>query len=581
MTTKTPQETSTTGKPWLILSFLAIPVFVGSLDLTIISAILPEVINQLDLSVTTRLDDASWMVSGYLLAYTISMLFTGRLSDLIGRRNVFVACLLLFMFGSWFVTIAHTWPTDWYLKVYRWIYPNPDTHIPPLLEIRQLRMIIVGRVIQAFGAGAMAPVAMAVVSDLYPATKRARPLGFVGAVDTVGWILGHLYGGAMVKFFGEYGNSIVDLFASIGIEIGKPDWRTLFTLNIPLSLIALAGVWWGLRGTQLTTQRKGLRFDILGTLLIILCLITLTIGIGGASPESAFSADSFDTVSGDGGQNAALLLGIASIAFVLFVFWEFRTKHPLLDLTLFKRRNYSASAFTNFCVGICLAIGLVGVPLVVNLRSTSTSSEAFQTAAFIAGLVLSGLTVPMALAAIPGGWLSDRYGFRNVTVLGMALSVVGFVISGFTWTSTLSYWIMGFEAAVIGIGLGLTISPVSTALINEVKMDERGVSAALVLVLRLVGMTVAIAGLTTYALYRVDQRLQDMVGLQDVNARNEAYLTASIDQINELFFIGAAISFVALLIALRLQGGHVQSDVQDYAYPLQSPTDEPSALEVN
>lgn len=568
MTMKTSQEETTNAKPWLILAFLAIPVFVGSLDLTIISAILPEVINQLDLPVSTRLDDASWMVSGYLLAYTISMLFTGRLSDLIGRRWVFVMCLGLFMFGSWFVTIAHTWPTDWYLKAYRWMYPNPDTHIPPALEIRQLNMIILGRVIQALGAGAMAPVSMAVVTDLYPAHKRARPLGFVGAVDTTGWILGHLYGGAMVKFFGKYGDSFVDLFADLGIEIDKPDWRTLFTLNIPLSLIALAGVWWGLRETNLN-QRRG-HFDYVGTFLITLGLITLTVGIGGASPESAFSADDFQTISGDGGQNTPLMLGIASVSFILFVFWEIRTKHPLLDLTLFKRRNYSASAFTNFCVGICLAIGLVGVPLVVNLRASSTSSEAFQNAAFIAGLVLSGLTVPMALAAVPGGWLSDRYGYRNVTVAGMALSIIGFVVSGLTWTSSLSYWIMGFEAAIIGIGLGLTISPVSTALINEVKIGERGVSAALVLVLRLVGMTIAIAGLTTYALYRVDQRLKDLVGLSDLNARNEAYLDASIDQINELFFIGAAISFIALLVALRLHGGRVQSDVQDNAYPIQS-----------
>ncbi|MBI5927908.1 MAG: MFS transporter [Chloroflexi bacterium] len=539
-------------RAWWILAVLALPVFIGALDLTIVSAILPEVMNQLNLPPDTRFDEASWVISAYLLAYTISMTFTGRLSDMLGRKWVYILCLLIFMFGSWFITIADKWPADTYLEVYRWFYPNPDTHIPPSLEMRQLYMIILGRVIQALGAGAMVPVTMALVGDLFPKDGRARPLGAIGAIDTAGWVLGHLYGGAMVNFFGTHGDSIVDAFAGVGLKINHPDWHTLFILNIPLSIIALIGAWVALRGPQFNRRVAG-KFDFVGTGLITAALIGLSVGLGGASPESAASADSFDQIAGKSTDVTTPMLIMAAVAFAAFLFWEFRTKAPLIDLRLFRKANFSVAAFTNFCVGFALAIGLVSVPLLVNIRLDSASNSAFHDAALVAGLVLSGLTIPMALAAFPGGWLSDRYGYRRVTVIGMALSIAGFLLCSFTWTGNISFWIMAAEIALVGIGLGLTISPVATALMNDAPDDDRGVSSALVLVLRLVGMTLAISGLTTFALYRVDERVAHMPGLD----RQDAYFNATVDQINEMFLIGAAVSLLALLFALRLHGGRV------------------------
>lgn len=556
--------TPTNKKPWAILAILSLPVFIGALDLTIVSAILPEVINQLHLPIDSKFDDATWAISGYLLAYTISMTFMGRISDIVGRRWVYIISLLIFMFGSWFVTIAHTWPADWYLKVYRWIYPDPDLYTPPSLEMRQLYMIILGRVVQAFGAGAMVPVTLALVGDMFDSEHRARPMGFIGAIDTAGWVLGHLYGGAMVKFFSSNGQDIVDFFGSLGISISHPDWRTLFILNIPLSLIALVGALWALRGPQFK-KRYGQRFDYLGTALITMSLIALNIGVGGTTPESAFGASSFEDLASASNSDYTrpLLLG-AVVTFALFLLWEMRTRYPLIDLNLFRKRNYGAASFTNFCVGFTLAIGLVSVPLVINLRADAEETGAFKDAALVAGLVLSGLTVPMALAAFPGGWLSDRYGYRNVTVVGMAMAMVGFIICSLTWTADIDPWIMGAEMSIIGIGLGLTISPVTTALINEVKEGERGVSAALVLILRLVGMTLALSGLTAYALNRVEERISELGNFDDVAARSEAYLDATVAQVNEIFLIGAALSLLALLAAMQLRGGRV--------HPSQQPT---------
>lgn len=555
MNTTKSQEVPNNRRAWMILLVLSLPLFIGSLDLTIISAILPEVMTQLNLPPQTNFDEASWAIGGYLLGYTISMTFTGRLSDILGRRKLYIICMGIFMFGSWFVTIAHKWPADQYLEVYRFIYPNPDTHTPPVANIRQLNMIIAGRIIQALGAGSMVPVTMAIVSDMFPANRRARPLGVVGAIDTSGWVLGHLYGGVMVKFFGTNGQDIVDFFANLGIQVDYPDWRALFLVNIPLTMISVMAAWLAVRGPQFA-PRRDIRFDLIGATLITVALIGLNIGLGGVSPESATAASDFEEL----GQQAnadltAPLLIVAAIAFLAFIGWERYTKTPLIDLNLFRRWNYSVGAFNNFCAGFSLAIGLVSIPLIINIRAEAATTEAIQTAALRTGLVLSGLTVPMSLAAIPGGWLSDRFGYRVVTGAGMLIAVLGFLFCSLTWQSDTSFTMMAAQVAIIGVGLGITFSPISTGVINEAGDNDRGVAASLVLIMRLVGMSVAVSALTTFALYRVEQRADDMQIADTELARNDALFEATVSQVNELFLIGAVVTGLAFFASLKMQGG--------------------------
>ncbi len=541
--------------PWLVLAIVSLPVFIGALDLTIISAVLPEVIVSLDLPVKEYLDQASWAVNGYLIAYAISMTFTGRLSDLFGRRAVYIACLLIFIAGSYLVT-AYDNPilNEW---IQRFFYDVLGQDPPRRVE-QHLYLVIFGRVVQALGAGAMVPVTIALAGDLFPPQHRAKPIGVIGAVDTLGWVLGHLYGGVMVHFFGLHGERIVAAFERIGLSIATPSWETLFILNIPIGLLALGGAWWSLR--HIPRPRHARRFDVFGTLSITIALIALNLGLG-TSPESAGTASNFEDLQGSGTGYSAYFLITAALAFMLFLLIESRVRSPLIRLSLFRNRNFAAASLANFLVGFCLAIGLVSAPLLVNFRADTPSSDDIQRAAYIAGVLLSGLTVPMALAAIPGGWLSDRHGYRIPTAWGLALACTGFVLSGAVWEHDTAYWIMGAQMAVIGVGLGLTISPISTAALNEVDEDERGVAAALVLILRLVGMTVAISWLTIYALDRFDTIREDYIATITgdasaiINAAQEANLFAAVDVISELQYIGAIISGFAIVVALWMRGG--------------------------
>lgn len=543
-------------RAWFILAIVSLPVFIGALDLTIISAVLTDVIVSVDLPIAEYFDQASWAVGGYLLAYAISMTFTGRLSDLIGRRKVYMACLIIFMFGSYMVTAYdNATLNSWVARFYREVLHQ----YPPREGVRQLYLVIAGRVIQAFGAGAMVPVTIALAGDLFPPNQRARPLGVIGAVDTLGWVLGHLYGGVMVRFFSDHGDRIVDAFDSIGLTIQTPNWETLFILNIPISLLALIGAWWVLRGVE--QPRRAERFDWLGTLLITLALIGLNLGLGTRGVESATNATSFEDLQGTVTNYGPYFLGGAGIVFLLFILVESRVRYPLVRLGLFRNINFSAASITNGLVGFCLAIGLVSAPLLVNFRMENMAEDEIHQTAYIAGLLLSGLTIPMALAAIPGGWLSDRYGYRLPTASGLTLTCAGFALTGFTWASDTDYWLMGMEMALIGVGLGLTISPIATAALNTVQEGERGVASALILILRLVGMTVAISALPGYSIDRYNVLRESYLPPSTATLDEalaiaaDANLEAAVDVINELQFIGLAVSAAALVFALLLHGG--------------------------
>src|SRR6187402_3324101 len=208
--------------PQLILAVVCLPVFIGALDLTIVSAVLPEVIRSMSVEIQ-KLDIAGWVVTGYFVSYAVSMTFMGKVSDLSGRRLVYLMCLVIFFIGSWLVAASPGWPARIAANILRaWSGGDgPDSAFAGLYAL------IFGRVVQAFGAGAMVPVSMALVADLFPPEKRALPLGIVGAVDTAGWVLGHLYGGIMVQFMA---------------------WPFLFWINLPLIALMFGVTWWGLAG---------------------------------------------------------------------------------------------------------------------------------------------------------------------------------------------------------------------------------------------------------------------------------------------------------------------------------------------
>jgi MFS family permease len=167
--------------------------------------------------------------------------------------------------------------------------------------------------------------------------------------------------------------------------------------------------------------------------------------------------------------------------------------------------------------------------------------------------MLSGLTVPMALAAVPGGWISERRGYRLPSLLGLVMAVAGFILmSG--WTSDVTYLTMGIHLAFTGIGLGLTMAPIAAAVINASPSEHRGTSSALVIIFRLVGMTVGVSGITTIGLRRM-QILSTKLMPPDASFAEIGRIGTIVAErvITDNFWIAAAVTGLALLPAVFLK----------------------------
>ncbi len=381
--------------PKLILAVVAFGVFVAADDLTVVSTMLRQIIFDLEIPLPDELNRAAWIVNAYLIAYVVVMPFVGRLSDILGRRTVYIGSLVLFLAGSIWVPLATS-----------------------------LESFVVGRVITAVGGGAMVPVAMAVIGDVYPAQKRATALGTLGAVDTAGWVWGPLYGAFLIRFL---------------------SWQWQFYLNIPLAIIGIVLAWWVLADLPKPASRE--RIDWLGTAVLTISLLTLNIALlSGGDLQTANSLTSFEQPEQ---TNTTLYYMIAAVSFVAFVGIEYglgarergaeigdrgsvnapsRITHhvsrifkapPLIDLRLFRKTNFTPAVLINFFVGSILIIAMVNVPLVINVLAFDV-----EPAALVSGFLLSGMTLAMAVLSYIGGRQTEKRGYRSVTAVGLAFCAV-------------------------------------------------------------------------------------------------------------------------------------------------------------
>ncbi len=518
--------------PRLVLALVCLPVFVGALDLTIVSAVLPEVIRSMTIDIQ-KLDLASWVVTAYFVSYAISMTFMGKVSDLAGRRVVYLTCLAIFVAGSWLVAASPGRPAELALQLTRLVQAQPDTSLAPLYAL------IAGRVVQAFGAGAMVPVSMALVADLFPPGRRALPLGVVGAVDTAGWVLGHLYGGVMVQFM---------------------SWPYLFWINLPIGFVMFWITWWGLAGLP-RPQVRG-RIDWLGVTLLGAALTFLNVGLG--SPEVGGEAVAVAS------PNSLYWVTAAAATLVLFLLSQRWVRDPILRLRIFSSRNLSAASGVNLLVGFCIMVGLVSVPLFINVAGGADTMKA----ALITGYLLCAFTIPMALAAIPGGWLSERRGYRAPVLLGLLMAMAGFWVMSLWKVEMATQAVAFFDhvmepaaadlrgtlsiatgLALAGIGIGLTIAPIGAAVIDSVGEQERGMASSLVIILRLIGMSVSMSWLTAYGLRRTTVLAREMMRPEDaldLEKTARVALDAVTRIAGEMALIALAVSGAALAVALLL-----------------------------
>lgn len=501
-------------------------VFIGAIDLSIVATILPSIVSDLNVN-TADIDRYIWVVNSYLIAYIAAIPLAGRLSDLIGRRGVFLGCLALFLAGSVVCATATT-----------------------------LDGLIVGRTIQGFGGGGLIPVTMALAADLFSRKSHLSAIGAIASIETLGWIVGPTYGAVVTTLTGNSDQA----------------WRWVFWLNVPIGLF----VAWNLRkqipGASIRDAGERLRqLDVPGALALPGMIVFVCLGLTSSGEIS----------SGDGGLRAfggtpnpladklPILLGLAGLCFVGFVLRQRTASWPILPMQLLRHKGFASAIVANFMVGTVMMIGIVNVPVVVALLISSGDVS------WTSALLLAPLTIGIAFTAALGGWIESRLTSVTVIVVGSLASAVGFA-SLYPLLDSLDVWRMIPGLTIGGLGIGMLLPPLGTAALRAPDSAHHGTAASLLIMVRLLGMTVGISGLSAIGVYRL-QELTDRLDpvLPEPGESTASFLVRqqqfiidhaiplAVQVMQETFAVAAILAIVAIvpLLAMERSGASQGRDV--------------------
>ena len=386
-----------------------------AIDATILATAVPAVVSDLG-----GFSQFPWLFSVYLLAQAVSVPVYGKFADLVGRRPVMLVGIALFLVGSVLCGAAWSMP-----------------------------VLIAARVVQGLGAGAVQPMSMTILGDLYSVAERAKVQGYVASVWAMASVVGPTLGGV----FSEYAS-----------------WRWIFFVNLPVGALA---AWILLRGFDERVQRREHRIDyagacllVSGCSLLVLALLEGGVAWGWTSP----------TGLGVVGGGLVLLVG--------FVLAERRAPEPILPQWVFTRRVLVGTNAVAFGVG-ALLIGLTSyVP--------TYAQGVLGAGPLVAGFALAAMTLGWPISAAQAGRLYVRIGFRDTALIGSTAVLGGSALLLLLGTGS-SVWQVGACCFVTGLGFGLVASPTLVAAQSVVGWDRRGVVTATNMFSRSMGSAIGVA----------------------------------------------------------------------------------------
>jgi len=409
--------------PWLVAVGVMLATFMQVLDTSIANIALPHIAGSL--SATT--DQATWVLTSYLVANAIILPMTGWLGNHFGRKRVFITCIGIFTFASGLCGLA----------------PN-------------LPMLILARILQGAGGGAMVPIAQAILLESFPVSKRGIAMATFSQAVIVAPIIGPTLGGWITDSY---------------------SWRWIFYINLPFGVLAIFLAEWLVEDPPYIRRNLKAAIDYIGFGLLALWLATLQIVL-------------------DKGQDADWLgavwirwfIGISAAAFVSFVVWEFRVDHPLVNLRILRSRNFATGLMLMTVIGIILYGTTAELPLFLQ---TLMGYPALQS-----GYTMSPRGVAAFLTTFCVGRLVGKVRLRVLLFIG------------FTLLSVSSYWLSSINlqvsmASVVlptvlnGIAISFIFVPLTTATMSQLTQREIGSATGLYNLMLNLGGSVGIALVTT------------------------------------------------------------------------------------
>jgi EmrB/QacA subfamily drug resistance transporter len=308
--------------------------------------------------------------------------------------------------------------------------------------------LIGARVLQAFGAAMTTSLGMAIITEAFPASERGRAIGIGGLMVSLGIVIGPTLGGL-----------IIDALS----------WHWIFLVNLPVGVVGTLMV---LRFVPNFKPRGGQRFDFLGACTMFITLISLLLGLTMAQQIG------FD-------QPIVWALVLGSFVFLgIFLMIERRAAQPLIDFSMFESRLFSVNLIT----GAVTFISIAGVTILMPFYLQGVLGYSPREV----GLLLAPLPIAMGLLAPISGAMSDKYGARPITVLGLFVILLSFIGLATLNANTTAVG-YGFRYLILGMGFGIFQSPNNSAIMGAVRRERLGVASSLLSLTRTMGQTVGVA----------------------------------------------------------------------------------------
>lgn len=425
--------TPPTRREWLGLAVLSAGLGMIVLDGTIVGVALPDIITDLNLTLT----EAQWVNSLYAVLLAALLLSTGRLSDRWGRKRLFLIGIVIFVGGSIFASGADSGG-----------------------------MLIGARAVQAVGAALIMPSTLATVNATFRGKYRGAAFGIWGAVISGAAAVGPLAGGALT----EYGS-----------------WQWIFLVNLPLgAIIFLAAI----LTVSETRGAKGLPgADVDGALLSALGLGALVFAViegpslGWWKPLEDLHIFGFIWPKSAPVSVIPIALFVAAVAIALFIFWERRRAHikrsALLDLDLFRLPTFTWGNITAAMVAVGEFAIIFVLPLyLINALGLNVMG---------AGLVLAAMAIGAFLSGASARRLAAQFGSPGTVLIGLGLEVIGVGILALVITGSTPAWLLTVPLVIYGLGLGLASAQLTGTVLQDVPIEASGQGSATQSTVRQVG----------------------------------------------------------------------------------------------
>ncbi|MBM7585132.1 EmrB/QacA subfamily drug resistance transporter [Bacillus pakistanensis] len=467
-------------KKGAILTVMLLGAFVAILNQTLMNVALPEMMNDLEISANT----AQWLTTGYMLVNGVLIPVTAFLIERFTTRQLFLTSMGLFAAGTLICAIA------------------PDFSI-----------LLLGRVVQAAGAGIIMPLLMIVILTIFPIAKRGQAMGLIGLAMTFAPAIGPTLSGWIVQNY---------------------SWRVLFYIVLPIAIIDffIAAVL-----LKNVTNQTFPKIDLTGIILSTLGFGGLLYGFSSAGSLGWTSTEVITT----------LIIGV--ITLILFIRRQMTVKNPMLEFRVFKYNMFTLTTIINVIITMAMFAGMILVPIYLqNIRGFTPLESGLL---LLPGAILMGIMSPIT------GWIFDKIGARWLSVIGLAITTfTTWEFSELTDHTTYTFLIIIYTARMFG--MSMLMMPIMTAGLNQLPQRLNAHGTAMSNTFKQVSGALGTAFLVTVMSNQTEKHVTELAAAEGVtpDAKQEmGYIIkeATIQGINDAFVVATGLSVLALLLAFFIK----------------------------